>query len=227
LPQEELAPPEPPPATPEIIKPPPEVPVPIPSEVPTQKPHFDQDFEFKLGGKIFTGIGAIAVTLGIGFFFRYAFENNLITETMRVVLGIIGGIVLLLIGEFTRRRFPSYSQILTGGGLGILYLSIYAAFNNYQLVSQPVAFLGMIIVTVAGVFLAIRYDSILLAGFAQIGGFITPFVLSSGEGNAHALFLYIAVLDVGILAIARWKLWRLLTFGSSPQILHLTFHQSL
>ncbi len=185
---------------------------PIAKEVKNETKENNRDLEFKLGSKVFTGIGAVAITLGIGFFLRYAFENNLITETMRVVLGIFAGVVMLGIGEFTRKKFSTYSQILTGGGLGILYLSLYAAFGYYHIMSQSTAFIGMVLITALGVFFAVRYNSLVLAIFSQVGGFLTPEILSTGENNAHALFLYIALLDLGIFSIAWWKLWRLLVF---------------
>lgn len=172
----------------------------------------NQELEFKLGGKIFTGIGAVAVTFGIGFFLRYAFENNLITEIMRVILGVFFGLILLGVGEFTRKKFSTYSQILTGAGLGILYLSLYAAFGYYNIISQSAAFFGMIIITALGVFLAVRYDSLILAIFSQIGGFLTPEILSTGENHPHILFLYVALLDLGIFSVAWLKLWRPLVF---------------
>src|SRR3989338_1552490 len=121
-------------------------PEPAPARAPSEF-WLGHDLEFKFGSTIFTGIGAIAVTFGLGFFLRYAFENNLITETMRVALGLMAGAALLIFGEITRKRFPSYGQIVTGGGLGILYLSIFFSFDFYNLVSQPIAFLWMIMVT--------------------------------------------------------------------------------
>lgn len=202
----------------EIEKPKPEQPPIAPPEpAPAQAPSefwLGRDLEFKFGSTIFTGIGAIAVTFGLGFFLRYAFENDLITETMRVVLGLAAGAALLVFGEITRKRFPTYGQIVTGGGLGILYLSIFASFNFYNLVSQPLAFLGMIIVTAVGVTLAVRADSLSLAGFAQIGGFLTPLLLSNNVNNPHGLFIYLALLNVGVVAIAWHKLWRPLIVGS-------------
>lgn len=185
---------------------------PIITETRNEPKENNRDLEFKLGGKVFTGIGAVAIMLGIGFFLRYTFENNLITETTRVVLGIFVGIVMLGIGESTRRKFSVYSQILTGGGLGILYLSLYAAFGYYHIISQFTAFVGMTLITASGVFLAVRYNSLILAIFSQIGGFLTPGILSTGENNPHVLFLYITLLDLGILSVAWWKLWRLLVF---------------
>ena len=172
----------------------------------------NQSMEFRLGGKIFTGIGALASTIGIGFFLRYAFENNLINETARCILGLIFGAVLLVIGEFTRKKFSTYSQILTGAGIGILYLSIYSAYGYYQILSQPLAFVAMVLITAIGIFLAVRYDSLLLAIFAQIGGFLTPYLASAGQNAPHTLFLYIMLLDLGIAFIAWHKLWRPLVF---------------
>ena len=185
----------------------------IPAETPLPKRH-EGEFEFKFGSQVFTGIGAVAVMLGVGFFLKYAFDNNLITETMRIVLGLAGGLFLAGIGEFTRRKYPLYGQILTGGGVGVLYLSLFAAFAWYHLLSQPSAFFGMIIVTALGVALAIRHDSVALAGFAVFGGFLTPFLLSTGENNPHQLFLYVALLDIGVAAIAFKKLWRMLALGA-------------
>ncbi|MDP1688772.1 MAG: DUF2339 domain-containing protein, partial [bacterium] len=173
-----------------------------------RKENSNQDLEFKFGSKIFTVVGAVAVIFGLGFFLRYAFENDLISETMRVVLGLISGSIFLGLGEYTRRKYPLYGQILTGLGIGAFYLSIYAAFNFYLLIGMPLAFALMIFVTAIGVALAIWNDSMPLAALAQFGGFVTPFLLSSGVYDANILFSYTALLDVGILAIAYFKFWR-------------------
>lgn len=172
------------------------------------------DLEFKFGSRILTGIGAVAVIIGISFFIRYAFENNLITESMRVILGLIVGIALLAVGRLTWQRYPVYGQIVAGGGIGILYLSINAAFNFYHLVSQPLAFVAMIIITAVGILLAISLNSLPLAGFAQLGGFLTPLLLSTHTNSPHSLFLYITLLNITVVVLAIKKLWRPLAFGS-------------
>mgnify|MGYP001165946879 CR=1 FL=1 len=85
---------------------------------------YDSDLEFKLGSKLFTAVGAVAVIFGIGFFLRYAFERDWISESMRVVIGLISGFVLLGFGEWARKKYATYGHIISGGGLGVLYLSI-------------------------------------------------------------------------------------------------------
>ncbi len=110
------------------------------SPLPVSEKEDSGSFEFKLGSKFFTGVGVVAIICASGFFLRYAFENDLINEWGRVALGAIAGATLLAVGELTRKKYPNYGQALTGGGLGVLYVSFYAAFSFYQLVVQPAAF---------------------------------------------------------------------------------------
>jgi len=174
----------------------------------------DENLEFKIGSKIFTGVGVVAVICAVGFFLRYAFENNLIDQFGRVALGVAAGIILLIVGELTRVRFPKYGQALTGGGLGVLYVSFYAGFSFYQLMAQPVAFFAMILVTAAGILLSLRQNSMALAIFAQIGGFLTPLLINSGNGSPHILFLYVILLDLAVFLTAFYKLWQPLSVVS-------------
>lgn len=173
-----------------------------------------KDFEFKLGGKFFTIVGAVAVLFGVSFFLRYAFENNLITETARVVLGIIAGFALLVIGETVRKKYALYSHIVSGAGLGVLYLSFYAAYNFYDLVAQPVAFIAMVVVTALGFVLALHNRSLALAGWAMIGGYLTPILLFSHDANMHALFIFVILLNTSSIALAWNMRWSELALGS-------------
>lgn len=181
---------------------------------PAETKKTDGDLEFKLGSKVFTAVGVVAIICAIGFFLRYAFENNLINSTGRVALGIMAGLILIAVGEITRKRYQSYSQALTGGGLGVLYLSFYAAFSFYQLLAQPAAFLAVSLVTAGGILLALRQNSMGLAVFAQIGGFLTPLLIDSGSGSPHILFLYIFLLNITVFMLAFYKLWSPLSMVS-------------
>jgi len=202
---------------PSLVQSEPDLPIPSPVAASVvEKPQEKQgeDLEFKFGSKIFTAVGAVAIIFAIGFFLRYAFDSGLINETARVFLGLFAGAVLLIIGELTKKKFSSYSQVVTGSGLGVLYLSLYAAFNFYHIVSQPVAFIAMTAVTVMGILLSLRYDSMTLACFAQFGGLITPLLLSTGENSPHIIFPYLILLNIGAAFVSYKKLWRLLTLES-------------
>ena len=184
-----------------------------PMIVPKPAEH-DQELEFQWGSRVLTGVGIIAVVFGVGFFLRYAFDHNLITETMRVTLGIAGGLILVAIGAAMYRRYSLYAQILTGGGIGLLYLSLYAAHVFYNLISQPVAFAAMILVTIVATLLALWYHSLPLAGFALFGGFVTPFLLPTPNPDVNALFIYVLLLDIGFFVVAWRTMWSELAMAS-------------
>lgn len=164
------------------------------------------------GGNMVTKIGVIALLFGIGFLFQYAYVNEWLGPTGWVMLGIFAGIVLLSLGEYFHGKYRVYGQTLTGGGIGVLYLSLYVSFALYHLVGQFPAFFLMIGVTVMSGILAIRYDAFVLAMVGIIGGFLTPLLISTGENNLAGLFTYIAVLDIGILSVSIFKQWRELNF---------------
>ena len=165
-------------------------------------------WEEKLGGQWFAKIGIAVLVIGIALFLKYAFDNNWIGETGRVIIGLVAGLALLAWGERIIKKYFVYAQIITGGGLAILYLSIYAALNFYNLISHPLAFGSMILVTAAGVLLSLRYNAPHLLSVVVIGGFATPFLVSSGENHQIVLFSYVLLLDLAILAVSVFKKWR-------------------
>lgn len=164
--------------------------------------------EEKLAGTWFNRLGILAILLAVAFFLKWSFDNHLIGEVGRIVIGLILGLAFLGAGEyFQRKKFPVYGQGFTGGGIAILYFSIFAAFDFYQLISQAIAFVLMILITMAASLLAVRYDSLAVGMTGIVGGFATPFLLSSGQDSQVILFTYIAILDVGVLVIAYYKKW--------------------
>ena len=173
---------------------------------PEKKSLTKNEWEVLIGGKILNRIGSIALVIGLGFFLKYAFDNNLISETIRVLIGITIGIILIVGGlSFYKKNFKMFSQGLAGAGISILYLSIYASFNYYHLVSQPVAFGFMLLVTIVTFAQAFHYNSIAVALLGWLGGFLTPFLLSTGQANEVGLFTYILLLDIGLLIVVLKK----------------------
>src|SRR6185437_6123386 len=98
-------------------------------------------------GRRWLGWAAVALILfGTAFFLKYAFDNRWIGELGRVTIGVIAGVALLALGfRYHRRKWGAFSHILTGGGITLLYLSAYASFGYYHLVTQKVAFVWLVI----------------------------------------------------------------------------------
>lgn len=180
---------------------------------PVSAPERPVDLEARIGSHWLNRIGIAAVLVGVSFFLKYAFENNWIGPTGRIVIGLIAGIAVVLWSErFRSRGYRIFSYSLKAVGGGVLYLSLWAAFQVYHLIPSGVVFAWMVVVTAATCAMALSQDAEILAVFAISGGFSTPALLSTGENREFALFSYVALLDLGILALTIVKPWRRLLF---------------
>ena len=199
----------------------PAIPTPSPSApVATQR---EESLETIIGSRWLLYAGIVAVIVGASYFIKLAFDNDWINETARVVIGGLAGGALAYAGmRFVRAGYPLYGQIISGGGIAILYLSCYAAFNFYHLISQLLAFGLMCLITVAAAWLADRQRSQPLAVIAVGGAFATPFLLASGRDAATVLFTYDAILVAGTMLLARRREWPWLNLLSYAGVV-LTF----
>lgn len=172
------------------------------------------DLEKFIGENLLSKIGIVIFVIGMGFLVKLGIDNNFITEGMRIMLGVIIGGGLIGLAHRLRKSFMAFSSVLIGGGLAVLYFTIAIAFHEYQILSQTAAFIIMVAITAFGVLLSISYDKKELAILALIGGFGTPFFLSTGEGNVPVLFTYILILNIGMLTLVFFKKWNIINYLS-------------
>lgn len=168
------------------------------------------DFEKFIGENLANKIGIAVLVLGIAFFVKYAIDQNWIKETGRVAIGIGCGIIMIGIAHYLRNTYRSFSSVMAGGAIAVFYFTIAFAFHEYQLFTQSTAFIIMIVITAFAVALSLLYDKLELAVIATVGGFLVPFLVSTGQGNYIVLFTYLTILNVGILCISYFKRWPLL-----------------
>jgi uncharacterized membrane protein len=167
------------------------------------------DLESRIGSHWLNRIGITAVLIGVSYFLKFAFDNNWIGPAGRVAIGLVAGIAIVVWSEnFRHRGYRIFSYSLKAVGIGVLYLSLYAAFQVYSLVPGGVAFMMMFAVTASTAVMAWTQDAEILAAFALIGGFSTPMLLSTGQNREVALFAYVVILDLGALALVILKPWR-------------------
>ena len=160
-----------------------------------------------LGGNTVARIGVVILFFGVAFFLKYAVDRGWLPVELRIMAAAIGGMVLIVLGWRLRLKRHNYALILQGGGIGIVYLSVFAAVSLYQLMPTLPGLTLMVVLVALSSMLAIRQNARSLAVLACIGGFLAP-VLISTEGSHITLFSYYAVLNVGILLIAWFKAWR-------------------
>ncbi|MGG5507021.1 MULTISPECIES: DUF2339 domain-containing protein [unclassified Myroides] len=155
-------------------------------------------------------IGIITLVLGIGFFVKYAIDQDWINEVGRVALGIAVGGVLVGIAHKLSVAYRVFSSILLGGGFATFYTTITLAFREYEIFNQTTAFVILLVITVLAVLLSIAYKRQEVAIFAFIGGMLSPLLVSTGSGNHIVLFSYILLLNTGVLVVAVRQRWLLI-----------------
>lgn len=176
--------------------------------------------EYAVASQWLLRIGILIFVVGIGFFVKYSVDHGLITPVGRVAMAAIVGLTMLTAGtKLLGRRYNVLGEGLLGGGLATLYFAVFAAFNFYHLIPQVgslspqvLAFALMVLVTALGCGIAIRFNSMLVAVLAILGGFGTPVMLSTGAVNFPGLYGYMLVLGVGVLAMCYWKDWPLVNY---------------
>ncbi|MEP7232475.1 MAG: DUF2339 domain-containing protein [Ginsengibacter sp.] len=184
-----------------------------PKNIPAPKPSFferNPDLEKFIGENLVSKIGIAILVLAIGFFVKFAIDNNWIGPVGRVAVGLLCGGILVFLAHRLRKNYQAFSSVLVGGGLAVFYFTITLAYHQFHLFSQTMAFAIMIVITIFAVVLSILYDRQELAIIALVGGFSAPFLVSDGSGNYKTLFTYLIVLNTGLLIIAYNKAWRLM-----------------
>ena len=163
-------------------------------------------------GNVPVKIGMLVLFAGVAALLKYASDKHLLLLPigLRVSLVALAAIVGLAIGWRQRDKRRVFALSLQGGAIGVLVITVFAAFRLYGLL-PPLAAFGMLIVLVAGVgMLAVLQDALALAVLGLLAGFAAPILVSTGTGSHVVLFSYYAVLNLAILGIAWQRSWRVL-----------------
>ncbi|WP_183565548.1 DUF2339 domain-containing protein [Mucilaginibacter sp. SP1R1] len=172
------------------------------------------DLEKFIGENLINKIGIAILVLAIGYFVKFAIDNDWVGPLGRVGIGIVCGGILIAIAHRLRNSYKAFSSVLVGGGLAVFYFTITLAYHQFHLFNQTASFIILIVITIFAVLLSLLYDKQELAVIALVGGFASPFMVSSGNANYNALFIYLLILNIGLLVIAYFKAWRILNMVS-------------
>jgi uncharacterized membrane protein len=157
------------------------------------------------------GLGWAAVVLllfATGFFLKYAFENDWIGPIGRVSMGAATGALLCVGGLLMHRRGRWLtSQMLSAGGVALLYLSIFGAFGYYHLLPPDRAGFFFTAIVIEAAALALLYDAPAIAVMAIVGGLLSPILLRTDHDRYRSLFFYLTVLDAGVVGLALFRRW--------------------
>ena len=185
-------------------------PLPKPALAPARKLVPAINWEQFMGVKLLAWIGGLAAFLAVAFFVKYSFDNNLISPEVRMAIGFAAGLGLLVGGVvMSRKDYAVLAHTLCGTGVVILYAVTFACrgIYHFEFFGLIPTFMLMVLITATAFFLAVRLDAMAVAILGMLGGFLTPWLLSTGVDNPFGLFGYIAILDAGLILVAVNRRW--------------------
>lgn len=177
---------------------------------PKQKSNIEKFIGENLINKIGIAITVIGVAIGV----KYSIDHDLISPLARIILGYLMGLGLLGFGYRLKAKYENFSAVLVSGAMAILYFTTYAAYSFFDLLPQIVAFALMVVITVFTVFAAITYNRQVIAHIGLVGAYAVPFLLDDKTGDIATMFSYMAIINVGILALSFSRYWKSLYYAS-------------
>jgi uncharacterized membrane protein len=178
------------------------------------------EWEAILGGNWLARVGVLALFVGLAFFIMFAIDKGWLGPPVRIALGIVAGLGMIGGGLYWQKRYPTLSQTLSGGGIALLYLSIFAAFAYFQMLNVYLAIGLLFVISAGSSALALKHNSLPLGLIGIMGAFAAPFVLGlrhAGEagvslsGTGSQLLIYIMVVDLGVIFLSTFHNWRWFT----------------
>ena len=166
--------------------------------------------DWLFGGNTVVRIGLVILFVGLSFLVRYYAASGLLPIELRLAAVALAGVALLGFGFRTRLTRPGFGLALQGAGVGVVYLTLFAAVKLVPGFPVAAAFAVMILVCALGCGLALLQMSQALAVTAFAGGYATPLLLSDGTGAVAGLFAYYTILNLAVLFIASRQAWRML-----------------
>ena len=200
-----------------------------------------REWEQAMPGNWLSRIGMLVLFIGLGFLTQWAIANHKLERIPLLLVGLACGGALLFAGHHWSKAYGAWAQALSGGGIGVLYLSFFASYALYDRPVMPfyASFGLMFLVTVLAVVIALRRESMAIAIIGIVGAFLVPIILGAsdlnkpaedgGKGNPGLMIAYILVLDAGIVWLSTFRNWRwftLLGFAGSLAVYGLWYANS-
>lgn len=180
---------------------------PQPQLPPVQK---KSDWERFIGENLISKIGILVLIIGIGMGVKYAIDNDLASPPVRIIFGYVCSLALLGTAVKLKRNYNNFSAVLFSGGIATAYFTTYFASNFYHFIPREAAFPIMIAMTVGTVAAATWYKREVIAHIGLWGAYAIPVLLGSGSNKTEWLFLYMLIINVGMIVISHWQKWRLI-----------------
>jgi uncharacterized membrane protein len=167
----------------------------------------------------FQWLGIAALILGLVFFLKWAFDNNMIGPNTLTLLGYVLCIAAVAAGVWLYKIYGPWGLTFCGGGVLGSYVVTWLALHTFAIFSGPAGFAAFVVGAAVACILAMYYRNQPIAAFGILGGFLTPLLVDVNSPTAIVL-AYILFLNFGIFAMSWLRGWKWMSvFGLFGTIL--------
>jgi uncharacterized membrane protein len=174
-------------------------------------------------GRAIAWIGGFAVLLGVVFFMRSAVDDSWFTEEIRALMAALGSLSLLAFGVWLHERkgHLELARVAVAVAIPGLYATTVVASQVYGLISPVLGLEAAALIGLLGVFIAVRWSSLLVAGVGMLGALAAPMLVGTETDGGSIAFVALALAaSVGVLLWQRWNWLALGAFAVSvPQLI--------
>lgn len=174
--------------------------------------------EMKIGLGWINKLGILLLILAVGAGFRYTY-SNWFTGYMKGSAFFLLGLLMLGGGEWLYRKGKgTFALGLLGGGISVLYGSIFYSYFLLEIISIYVGLSLSVLVTLTAVLLSLRYESRSICSLGLIGGYLPLYSYLGAFGlSGNAVYVamgYLFLLNIFILLISFRKRWNVVNYIS-------------
>jgi uncharacterized membrane protein len=209
---------------PPAFRPPSEPPPgPSPPPPPPSNPITRIEFERIFGGRVLAWVGGLATLLGVIFLMRSAVDSSWFTEEIRTLMAAFGSLFLLGIGVWLHEKKGrlEVARIAVAVAIPGLYATTVVAAQTYDLISPVIGLEAAALIGVLGVFIAVRWSSMLVASVGMLGALAAPML--AGTADESGSIAYVAMALAASVGVLLWQRWNWLALGafavSAPQLI--------
>jgi uncharacterized membrane protein len=188
------------------------------------------EFERLFGGRVLAWIGGLATLLGVIFLMRSAVDSSWFTEEIRTLMAAFGSLLLLGIGVWLHEKkgHLEVARIAVAVAIPGLYATTVVATQAYDLISPVIGLEAAALIGVVGIFIAVRWSSMLVGSVGMLGALAAPMLVSGTDGASIAFVALALAASVGVLL---WQRWNWLALGafvvSAPQLFFWTWDSGI
>ena len=190
-----------------------------------------RNLEELIGGQWSVWVGGFALLVGAILLIRFSIEAGIFGPGARILMAMALGIALLLAGEWLKRSDDkvlkgklgeaaqalqsnaSVPGLLSAVGIFSLLGASYGAHELYGLISAPLAFAALGIISLGAMALSLRQGP-LLAAIGLLASLATPLLIQTQTPNFMALVGYLLLVGFSALGVSYKTKWRWLEIGT-------------